>query len=271
MLLFSLSLSLRSLINHSLHLIIISSFGFVIDITPSNHSRFTFVTCLLFYSIVFILMLRNESSSFPSTSSSSSFPSVATSVFDILSIQQHASPGNSSSILCSYPMHVNHNAHDIEQDRDKDQPFSHRYIQSSTDLMNRKNCTLSSSSDEIDPKPCAAMRIESALLTYDYSYLTRHTLECNPASTADRNMNQTIDLADRMASGDDNNGSHIHDKQVQTTSRTETNDYLPLEAVSVQDRYTCHSLLRSKRLLLISISIFVFLVLATLTAILLIL
>ena len=59
-----------------------------------------------------------------------------------------------------------------------------------------------------------------------------------------------------------------NDKWIQTTNRTDPQDYLRLEAISIQDRHSGHYLFKSKRFLLISICVLVCLVFLCLTTVL---
>lgn len=246
MLHFSLSLSLRSLVHDSyLELIIISSFSFI-----TAHNKFVHCPSLS-KTITSGRMLQKN----PSSSSS-----VATSAFDTISIQTSDSRENASLLLYSHLININHNAIDIDDDLEKSRPFSHRYAQSSTDLGVNPDYSLSTKSNEIRSKASTAIRIESALLTSAYAPYTAHPLEHASSLTMDRNMNQTLDLMDRTGAGDENIPSQVHDKQVQTMSRTDPNDYLPLEAVPIQDRRTTDSLFKSKRFLLVSVSMLVCLI-----------
>jgi hypothetical protein len=80
-------------------------------------------------------------------------------------------------------------------------------------------------------------------------------------------MNRTIDLIKRNRAGDENRSSHIYDKQEQTlpTMASDNNQYLTLEQMPIHNRRKIQ--FASKQLILISISVFLFVILLSLTTI----
>jgi hypothetical protein len=159
---------------------------------------------------------------------------------------------HTKSTICLNENNLNRNANDIHQDLNSKNKFLHRLIQSSTDLkINDLYCPINSHQNN------GAIRIESALMTSDYSHLLLHASR----PIVDLNMNRTIDLIKRNGAGDENSSS----KQVQTPIITDNNHYLTLEQVPIYNRRTVQ--FTSKQLILISISVFVFVIVLCLTTI----
>ena len=138
---------------------------------------------------------------------------------------------DTSSIIRFSENNFNRNANDTDEDLNKE-----ALIQSSTDITNDLYSSINLSKNN------GAMRIESALMTSDYSHTSR----------------PTIDLVQRNGAGDENPSSY---KQPQTP----TNQYLTLEQVPVYNRRTIQ--FTTKQLILISISVFVFVILMCLTTV----
>jgi len=147
---------------------------------------------------------------------------------------------------------LNQNANDIDENLPNENKKSlHRLVRSSTDIktndfylsLNRENC----------PKKNQAIRIESAIMTSDYSHLFDHLIKHPSQSIINMNMNRTIDLIKRNGAGDENLSSSDH------------NHYLTLEQVPIHNRRKIQ--FTSKQLILISISVFVFVILLCLVTI----
>ena len=113
-----------------------------------------------------------------------------------------------------------------------------------------------------------ATRIESALITSDYSHLLNHSLRNTSRHIIDINMNRTIDRIKRNDAGDQNSLSHSNKNQMPNLLRTDHNHYLTLEQIPIHNRSKIQ--LTSKQLLLISISVFLFVILLCLVMIFLI-
>jgi hypothetical protein len=154
---------------------------------------------------------------------------------------------STKSIICLNEINFNQNENDIDEDLDKESKFLHRLIQSSTDIT-RNDLYSSPINRENSQRNNRANRIESALMTSDYS-----------PPFIDLNMNRTIDLIKRNGCGDENPLSQFNDKHVQIPIVTDSNHYLTLEHVPIYDRRTIQ--LTSKQLILISISVFLFVIL----------
>jgi hypothetical protein len=185
------------------------------------------------------------------TSSSSTF------TFDISSIQINDSEEKlhlTKSIICLNEKNFNQNANDIEKNLNQKKKFIHRLIQSSTDIIT--NDFYSYKNQENSHQNNGAIRIESALMTSDYSHLLNHSMIHASQPIIDINMNNTIDLIKRNEAGDENLSSHFNDKQVQTSIMTDKNYYLTIEQVPIRNRPMIQ--FTSKQLILISISVFVF-------------
>ena len=251
MLLFSLSLSLPYLLNPSSPLLsIISSFRSVIHLNLINFSNEYHLL-----QIDFILMLDNKISS---ASSKSTF------AFETSSIPSNASVeriDSTKSIDCFHNENTNQNANDIEENLSNEKKSLHRLVQSSTDIKINDH----SSSDKASHRN-RAFRIESALMTSDYSHLFKHSIIKQPSrSIMNLNMNRTIDFIKRNGAGDEYLSSQFIDKQIQATIQTDQNDYLPLEQVPISNRRMISFTV--KQLLFISISVFVSVTLLCLVAI----
>ena len=151
----------------------------------------------------------------------------------------------------------------------REQTGVRRLIQSSTDITPKVKRDLS-------PGPFVhrdnsyghtpAIRIESALTTSDYSYLLTHSIVDASRPIIALNTNRTSDLMNRTGAGDDQYSSRFTDKQVQTPAvPTDRNHYLTLEQVAINNRSTMQ--FTSKQLVLISFTVFVFVILFCLTTI----
>jgi hypothetical protein len=193
----------------------------------------------------------------------------STFVFDISSIQTIDSKEkihSTKSVICFNEKNFNRNANDIDEDLNRKTQCLHRLFRSSTDITT--NNLYSSINREKSHRNNGAIRIESALMTSDYSHLLTHSIIHASRPIIDVNMNRTIDLINRNGAGDENLSSHFNDKQGQTSTMTDNNHYLTLEQVPIHNRRT--SQFTSKQLVLISLSAFVFVILLCLTTILLI-
>jgi hypothetical protein len=167
-----------------------------------------------------------------------------------------------------HEMNFNQNANDIDDESDRAMACSYYIKQSSPDLLTSTDNLSSSVYREQNSHKHAPIRIESALVTSDYSqHRVTNSIEQTSRSIMNLNMNRTMDVINRIGAGDENLSSAFHDKQVQTVNRADTNEYLPLERVTIQNRHE-HPF-TSKRFLLISMSTIVFIVLLCLIAILL--
>jgi len=189
----------------------------------------------------------------------SSLSSKSTLAFDISSIQTNNSEEKfhlTKSIFCLNEKNFNQNANDINENLNKEKNILHRLIQSSTDITT--NDYYSSINREISHRNNKAIRIESALMTSDYSHLLNHSIIHPSQPIIDINMNRTIDLIKRNGAGDDNLSSQFNDKQVQTSIMTDNNQYLTLEQVPIHNRRMVQ--FTSKKFIFISISAFVFFV-----------
>ena len=160
------------------------------------------------------------------------------------------------SIMYIRETNLDRNANDVEDQMKKEATYAHRFIESSTDLSVSTDYHSSSVNYSRTPAP---IRVESALMTSDYSQRVAPSLEYRSRPFLDLNTNQTIDLIDRTGAGDENVSSQLRDKQVQTTVHTDDNQYLTLEQVPVHNRPT--SRFTSKQYLVFSITVFVFVVL----------
>ncbi len=198
--------------------------------------------------------------------SSSSSSSKSTFAFDTSSIQINDSEKKihlNKSIICLNEKNFNQNANDIDENLKKEKKFLLRLIQSSTDITT--NNFYSSINQENSHRNNEPIRIESALMTNDYSYLLNHSIIHLSQPITDINMNKTIDLIKQNGAGDENLSSHFNDKQVQTPIMIDHNHYLTLEQVPIHNRRKIQ--FTSKQLILISISVFVFVILLCLITI----
>ena len=127
--------------------------------------------------------------------------------------------------------HENNNALEFDTENLSSQPKKslNRLVRSSTDLDLH-----SSSNREESHSKNRAIRIESALLTSDYSHSFKHP--------------------SRVGAGDENLSTYSTDKQIQTNIRTDHTHYLTLEQIPLTNRRTIP--FTSKQLLLISFSVF---------------
>jgi predicted RND superfamily exporter protein len=156
---------------------------------------------------------------------------------------------SSSSSKSTFTFEITSNLNQNANDNDKS---LHRLVQSSTDLylsLNEENCL----------RKNRAIRIESAIMTSDYSHLLNHSIKYPSQSIMNMNMNRTIDLIKRNGAGDENLSSQFNNKQVQTSIITDHNHYLTLEHVPIYNRQKIQ--FTSKQLILISISVFVLVIL----------
>jgi len=191
----------------------------------------------------------------------SSLSSKSTFAFDTLSIQTNNSEEKlhlTKSIVCLNEKNFNQNSNDINENLKKENKILHRLIQSSTDIPTT-NDHYSSINQDISHRNDKAIRIESALMTSDYSHLLNQSIIHTSQPIIDINMNRTIDLIKRNGAGDENFSSQFNDKQLQTPIMTDNNHYLTLEQVPIHNRRKVQ--FTSKQFILISISVFVFVIL----------
>jgi len=192
------------------------------------------------------------------TKITSSSSSNSTYAFDTsYSIQANTSQEKIHSTICLHEKNFNRNANDIDQEN----KFLNRLVQSSIDITT--NNFYSSINRENSHQNNEAVRIESALMTSDCS----HSLINASRPITCINMNRTIDLIKRNGAGDEDRSSHIYDKQEQTppTMISDNNQYLTLEQVPIHNRRKIQ--FTSKQLILISISVFLFVILLSITTI----
>jgi hypothetical protein len=196
------------------------------------------------------------------TKITSSSSSNSTFAFDTsYSIPTNNSQEKIHSNICLHEKNSNRNANDINQEN----KFLNRLVQSSIDITT--NNFYSSINRENSHQNNEAIRIESALMASDCSHSLLHV----SLPITGINMNRTIDLIKRSGAGDEDRSSHIYDKQEQTppTMTSDNNQYLTLEQMPIHNRRKIQ--FTSKQLLiLISISVFLFVILLSLTTIFLI-
>ncbi|CAF0805938.1 unnamed protein product [Adineta steineri] len=159
----------------------------------------------------------------------------------------------SNSITCLNKQNFNQNSHNINRKT----KLLHRLIQSSTDITtnNHYSCVNRDNSQRTSD----AIRIESALMTSDYSHSIVHVSQ----SITNININKTIDLIKRNGAGDEILCLHSDNKQIQISPITDNNQYLTLEQVPIYNRRTVQ--FTSKQLIFISFSVFLFVILLCLT------
>lgn len=169
------------------------------------------------------------------------------------------------SIIYLNKKYLNQNLNNINENLKKEKNHSHRLIQSSIDIsINNLNSSINKINSH---RHNGIIRIESALITSDYSHLLHPSLVYASQPIIDRNMNRTIDLIKQNELEDKNLSFHSNDKEVKTSSTTDNSQYLVLEQVHVNNRRKIQ--FTSKQFILICISVFVCVVVISLIMILL--
>lgn len=152
----------------------------------------------------------------------------------------------------------NRNSNALQTETMQESDHTKRFIQSSNDLsINNADYPLKVNENEFSSRIPHAVRVESALLTNDYSELMNPSCNSGRRMTIELNRNQT-------GAGDENLPSGLYDKQNQTTIPNDQQTYLPLELVSTRDRHSAR--LAPTKIFLFTFSIILFLVLLCLTA-----
>lgn len=154
---------------------------------------------------------------------------------------------------------LNQNANDNDKYSSYNCKSLLRFIQSSTDISMNE---IHSSRNQLNlSKTNRATRIESALLTSDYSNFINHSLNCSSKHVIDMNTNQTIDQFKRHDAGDE----ICNEKSSQYSILTDQNHYLTVEQIPVYNRSKLH--FTSVQLILMSIIVFIFVILLSLITI----
>ncbi|CAF1643025.1 unnamed protein product [Rotaria magnacalcarata] len=271
MLLFSLSLSLQSLIEHHEILIIILSFCIIANRNLVGYKNrdilFIIITSnIIIIIIIIIISFIEQVDLILMLHTKMSASSKSTLKFDTSSIQTNPSAENfhsTKSTIFFNEKNFNRNAIDAYEDLSNEDKFLHRSTQSSMDIPKREHDF--SVKEENPSTGNEPIRIESALITIDdYSYHVKHLTMHESQPIIGINVNRTIDRIKRNGAGDENFSFHLNNKQVQTLTVKGNNHYLILEQVPTRNRRTVQ--LSSKTLLIIiSSSAFIFAVLLCLT------
>ena len=268
MFLFLLSLSLQCTKTHPIWIIVLS-FHFVTRPLPSRspHNNHLFASALIAHR-------RRIRRALMTIISPLEFAAAMTHNDEFSSSSNTTLAFDTSSITYLNETNLNQNANDMDDvDIHREKTSVRRLIQSSTDI------TTPQARHDLSPGAFVhrensyghtpAIRIESALDTSDYSYLLTQSIVDASRPIIDLNTNRTSDLMNRTGAGDDQYSFRCNDKQVQTPAvPSDGNYYLPLEQVAINNRSTMQ--FTSKQLVLISFTVFIFVILFCLTTIFLI-